>query len=70
MRYTYTFGIWPDETWGFGQGVFGLFKMLSDRLEVVATEEDFERFRSEVSHAGITLRCIERVPYVEPEAVT
>jgi hypothetical protein len=33
------------------------------------TEPEFERFRSGLSHHGLTLREVGRVPYVEPEPV-
>ena len=67
--YAYSFSVWPDETWGFGRAVFDLFRMLGARVEMNFTPEEFQRFRSALSHHGLTLREAERVPYHEPEAV-
>ena len=67
--YTYSFSAWPAETWGHPRALFDLFSLLNVRTDMTFTPEEFERFRSALSHAGITLREVERVPYVEPEAV-
>jgi hypothetical protein len=69
MRYVYSFSVWPDETWKFERAVFALFGMLTARIEMIFTRPEFERFRSGLSHHGLTLREIERVPYHEPETV-
>jgi hypothetical protein len=69
MRYVYTFSIWPDETWGFNRALFDVFRLLNTRLAMPFTPEEFEAFRSELSHDGFTLRAITRVPYREPEVV-
>lgn len=67
--WSYSFSTWPDETWYFDKAVFQLFEMLKYRVEFDFTESQFERFRSGLSHHGLTLREIERVPYFEPERV-
>ncbi len=69
-QWTYCFSTWPSETWGFDQSVFQLFEMLKGQVEMVFIERDFEMFRSKLNHAGLTLREVFRVPYVEPEIVT
>jgi hypothetical protein len=67
--YNYSFSVWPSETWGFGRSVFVLFESLGTRIEMAFTEHEFEWFRSELSHHGLVLHEVERVPYVEPEIV-
>lgn len=67
--YNYSFSVWPSETWGFERAVYELFKALNSRVEMTFTPEEFERFRSGLSHHGFTLREAERVPYFEPEPV-
>lgn len=67
--YNYSFSVWPSETWGFEKPVFELFKFLNRRVEITFTPDEFERFRSGLSHHGLTLREVERVPYAEPEYV-
>lgn len=69
MKYLYSFSPWPDETWGLDPAVFTLFSALDARLEMTLTEAEFERFRSGLSHHGITLREVERVPWVKPESI-
>lgn len=70
MKYVYTFVPWPDETWDFDRAVFDLFRGLTiKRLEMQFTHEEFERFRSTLSHHGITLREVQRRPWVKPESV-
>lgn len=69
MKYVYSFTAWPDETWDFDRAVFTLFGMLAARMSIEFTELEFEGFRSRLSHHGITLREIERVPYQEPETI-
>lgn len=69
-KYAYSFSVWPDESWGFKPALFDLFKMLNSRVEMVFTEREFERFRSELNHDGLTLREVERWRYAEPEPVT
>lgn len=68
-RYHYSFQVWPDETWDFDPAVLELFKVRRERVELDFTERAFERFRSGLSHHGLTLREVERVPYIEPEPV-
>ena len=68
-RYVYSFQVWPDETWNFDPAVYELFKVRQGRVELDFFESDFERFRSGLSHHGLTLREVERVPYTEPEPV-
>ena len=68
-QYVYSFSVWPQETWGFERPVYDLFNALNARVEMVFTRATFEQFRSGLSHAGLTLREIERVPYFEPEPV-
>ena len=67
--YNYSFSVWPDETWGFEKAIFDLFKMLNGRVEMTFKPEEFERFRSSLSHHGLTVREAERVPFIEPERV-
>lgn len=67
--FVYAFSVWPDETWDFNKAMFDLFRLLNSRVEITFPEEDFELFRSRLSHHGLTLREIERVPYFEPEPV-
>lgn len=69
MKYVYSFVAWPDETWKFERAMYELFRMLNMRIEMDLTEEEFERFRSSLSHHGITLRECSRRPYAEEETV-
>jgi hypothetical protein len=70
VKYTYTFVPWPDETWDFSPAMFDLFRGLAiRRLEMDFTHEEFERFRSALSHHGMTLREVQRRPYVKAESV-
>lgn len=70
MKYTYSFSVWPDETWSsIERPVFDLFRMLNMRVEMEFTKDEFERFRSGLSHHGLTLREVERVPAAKPEMV-
>jgi hypothetical protein len=69
MKYVYSFSVWPHETWGFKPSLFRVFEMLTGRVEMVFTHEEFERFRSELSHDGFTMREIERTPCQKPETV-
>lgn len=68
-RFNYSFAVWPDETWRFDHAMFTLFEALGGRVELEFTPDQFERFRSGLSHHGLTLREVERVPHHEPEAV-
>lgn len=68
-EYIYSFTVWPDETWNFDQAIFELFRMLLTRVEWKFDRQGFERFRSSLSRHGLTLREIERVPYMDPEPV-
>ena len=67
--YTYSFTVWPSETWGFPQAVYELFRPLRTRVEFEFAPAEFEDFRSDLGHVGLTLREVERVPYHEPESV-
>lgn len=67
--YAYSFSVWPSETWGFDKAVFQVFEAMGARVEMPFTPEEFERFRSSLSHSGFTLREIERALYHEPEPV-
>jgi hypothetical protein len=69
QRFVYGFSVWPDETWTFDQAVYRVFEIMSSRVELDFSESEFERFRSGLSHHGLTLREVERVPYIEPEAI-
>jgi hypothetical protein len=69
MKYVYSFSVWPDETWKFEHAIYDLFRMLTTRVEMTFTSKEFEQFRSSLSHHGLTLREIERWPYMEPEPV-
>lgn len=66
--FIYEFQPWPDVGFGFPVEVYDLFKHFS-RCEKVFKENDFEHFRSRLSHAGITLREVTRMPYTLPESV-
>lgn len=68
-EFAYSFSAWPDEKWEFDPAVFELFALLGSRVEINATPHQFERFRSSLSHHGITLREITRVPAMQPEAI-
>ena len=67
--FSYSFSVWPDETWKFDPAVHELFRIMSGRIELQFTAAKFERFRSGLSHHGITLREITRVPVSEPELI-
>ena len=69
MKYVYSFTTWPDETWEHPQSLFLLFGLFSMRAEMEFSEADFEWFRSELSHVGLTLREIERWPMPTSEVV-
>jgi hypothetical protein len=70
MKYEYTFVPWPDETRDFPRSLFDLFRFLGcRRCEMVFTEEEFGRFRSDLAGVGITLREAGRRPYVGRESV-
>lgn len=66
-KYVYTFSVWPDETWDIDPAIYTLFECFQHPVELEFTPQQFERFRSGLSHHGLTLREISRVPYVEPE---
>lgn len=66
-KFSYTFSVAPDEAQP--QVVRDLFAMLAARFQLEFTESEFRSFRMELQKAGFTLREIERVPYLEPEAV-
>jgi hypothetical protein len=68
-RYDYSFSVWPSETWGFDRSVFALFTALGTRIEMDFSEDEFEAFRSGLSHHGLTLREIERRQHADPESV-
>jgi len=68
-RYVYSFNPWPDETLEFAPAMYQLFRTLDARIEMKFTKPEFEGFRSGLLHHGITLREIQRVPYVKPETV-
>lgn len=67
--YTYSFCVWPDETWNMDPAVYALFRWIAPSLMQEMTEAEFNRFRSGLSHHGLTLREIGRAPYVDPEIV-
>ncbi len=68
-QYVYSFTVWPDETWNFDKAVFDVFRMLCTRVDMAFTSDDLQNFRSRLSHHGLTLREIERVPYADSEPV-
>lgn len=68
-KFDYRFSVWPDETWSLDPAMFALFGAMSGRVEMVLSPDEFERFRSGLSHHGLTLREVERVPHHEPEPV-
>jgi hypothetical protein len=67
--YVYSFSVWPDETWKFTRSLYDYFRMINTLVEMNFTQDQFERFRSEMSHDGMTLREVGRWPYHEPEVV-
>jgi hypothetical protein len=67
--FSYSFCVWPVEQWGFGRDLYQLFGLLSRRIEMEFTEEEFEKFRSALNRDGFSLREIERVPYLKPEDI-
>lgn len=67
--FIYSFSVWPDETWNFSPATFQLFEVLKVRIQFEFTEQEFEEFRSGLSHHGLTLREIERVPAFEPQII-
>lgn len=69
MKYTYTFDVWPNEVWGFNRALFDVFRLLTPRVELPFTEEEFERFKSMLWHDGFRVTGVVRVPYNEPEVV-
>jgi hypothetical protein len=69
MPYIYSFVVWPDETWKHGGAMYTYFKLFHRRTEMRFTQEDFEKFRSDMGHYGFILREIERQLYVTPEVV-
>ena len=68
-RFTYSFSVWPAETWDFSRALFDLFRCINTRIDMEFTEPDFERFRSFLNHDGFTLREVTRIPYMKPELV-
>ena len=68
-EYVYGFSIWPDEKWSFPKGVFEVFENLKGRIEFIWTKEHFEWVRSELSHNGLVMHEITRVPYHKEEIV-
>jgi hypothetical protein len=68
--FEYSFSVWPDETQKWDPAVIELFNALKRRVGLVFTPTEFERFRSGLSHHGLTLREVERVPYHDPEPVS
>ena len=69
MKHIYTFSLWPDETCGFNRALFDVFRLLSTRVAMPFTPEEFEVFRRKLATDGFTLRAVTRVPYQEPEIV-
>ena len=48
---------------------YNLFDALAVRVEMHFTEQEFEMFRSRLSHHGITLREVTRFPFTQLESV-
>lgn len=69
QRYDYSFSVWPSETWAFQRAVYLTFEHMNARLTLTFTPLEFERYRASLAFHGLTLREIERVPYVDPEPV-
>ena len=61
-QFLYCFSPFPDETWKFDRAIHELFQAMNGRVELQFSESTFERFRSGLSHHGIILREITRVP--------
>jgi len=69
-QYNYSFSVWPREDGGWKSAMFTLFRMFNGRIELQMGEFSFKKFREDLESQGVTLREIERVPYVVPERVT
>jgi hypothetical protein len=67
-QWEYEFSVWPAER-GFSRAVYKLFEFLNTRVVMEFTENDFNLFRDALNNHGITLREIERRPYVRSERV-
>ena len=68
-KFSYSFIAYPAAQWGFSKAVFDLFQLIGGRAELELTETEFERFKSDLSHYGIVLHEVTRVPYHEPELI-
>jgi hypothetical protein len=64
--YNYRFTVCPDDQWGYGWSVAKVFEAVDARLEMRLSEDDFERFRLNLSHNGFLMRDVERTACVEP----
>lgn len=70
--YEYGFVVWPDETsprMKACPAVYELFRHIQTRSTMQFTERAFNDFRDRLATVGLTLREIERVPYLEPVGV-
>lgn len=68
MSYSYCFGVWPEERWGFPPAMFEIFKVgFCNIVQMDFTEPAFEKFRSDLSHHGISLREVSRFRADQPE---
>lgn len=67
--FMYCFSVWPDEALDFDKAIYLLFEAMGTRTELQYTEAEFNTFRAGLAKHGLTLREIERVPYVDPETV-
>lgn len=67
----YSFAVWPAERGHFERVVFDLFRAGLNRRILVEdwSHERFCEFREGLARNGFTLREVERVPHVLPEAV-
>lgn len=70
QKYEYGFAVWPEREWNHPKAFFRLCEA-ANRLRFVEemTEREFEVFRSELSHMGLSLREVDRRPAVESEVV-
>jgi hypothetical protein len=68
-RWVYGFSVWPVEGRKIEREVFECFENLKGRIEFVWTAQHFEKARSALSHFGLVMHEITRVPWNQEENV-
>lgn len=59
VMFKYSFVVWPSEDWGHARSVVAYFTIVG-RVEMEFPDAiQFETFRSEMSHSGLSLREVE-----------